>query len=274
MKKKNLGSFGLVSVLTMGTALAQGATANDASLDPIAPHQHGPLRHHVPHYDGTSASTNWSGYAVSGTNFTDARGSWVVPAVDCSVSPSTYSAFWVGIDGYNSTTVEQTGTSSDCSGSSPRYYAWYEFYPFPSRTVYGLKVKPGDRMSAEISYSGSMFTLTITNETTGQAVVRTKRVRSAKRNSAEWIAEAPCCQSDGSSILPLADFGTVNLGLDYTNVSNTNFASSSAVSGPIGAFGSNADQIDMVSSDGSTLKATTSSLSADGTSFQVIWNSQ
>src|SRR5437899_2952963 len=75
---------------------------------------------------GTVCSTNWSGFAVTGSGVTDAKGSWIVPSVTCS-SSTTYSSYWVGIDGYSSNTVEQTGTDSDCSSGHGVYYAWYEF---------------------------------------------------------------------------------------------------------------------------------------------------
>src|SRR5438034_649359 len=74
-------------------------------------------------------STNWSGYGAE-TNLStpqinavsDVRGSWVVPSV--TGTSTAYSSFWVGIDGYSSSTVEQIGTDSDLSGSTPVYYAW------------------------------------------------------------------------------------------------------------------------------------------------------
>src|SRR5260370_36349871 len=78
------------------------------------------------------SSTNWSGYAVE-TNLatpqsgvvSDVKGQWIVPSVTCN-STATYASLWVGIDGYSSNSVEQTGTDSDCSGGSGVYYAWYE----------------------------------------------------------------------------------------------------------------------------------------------------
>src|SRR5215472_3488086 len=61
-------------------------------------------------------SSNWSGYAVTGAkgSVSDVTGSWIVPTMDCSTTPTGYSAMWVGIDGYSSNTVEQIGTESDC----------------------------------------------------------------------------------------------------------------------------------------------------------------
>src|SRR5438552_15303329 len=69
---------------------------------------------------GTACSTNWSGFAVTGSGVTDAKGSWIVPSVTCS-SSTTYSSYWVGIDGYSSNTVEQTGTDSHCSSAHGVY---------------------------------------------------------------------------------------------------------------------------------------------------------
>src|SRR5262245_38418315 len=87
--------------------------------------------HHAPaivlhHRDRFATSSNWSGYAVTGApgSVTDVQGSWVVPAVTCSGGPNQYAAIWVGIDGFNSNTVEQTGTDSDCQNGTPTYYAW------------------------------------------------------------------------------------------------------------------------------------------------------
>src|SRR5437016_8285643 len=104
---------------------------------------------------GTVCSTNWSGFAVTGSGVTDAKGSWIVPSVTCS-SSTTYSSYWVGIDGYSSNTVEQTGTDSDCSSGHGVYYAWYEFYHNPSITIGGFTVLPGDKVSAEVTYSGGV----------------------------------------------------------------------------------------------------------------------
>src|SRR5437773_12177051 len=72
---------------------------------------HGPaVVRHLGH--ASAASLNWSGYSAfaSGTTFTDVKASWVAPSVSCPSGKGQYSSFWVGIDGYNSNSVEQTGT--------------------------------------------------------------------------------------------------------------------------------------------------------------------
>jgi hypothetical protein len=124
--------LGLLVLLAVMPALAQVPTS-PVTLAPgeqIAPFQHAPMKlHGVPRTPGAVESENWSGYAVTGSDFTSAEGSWEVTAVNCSKTPNAYAAMWVGIDGYSSSTVEQTGTLAYCNGSTPVYYAWYEFYP-------------------------------------------------------------------------------------------------------------------------------------------------
>ena len=76
---------------------------------------------------GAVTSSNWSGYAVA-TNLSNPQansvsavsGSWIVPTVTGSSRGTTYSAVWVGIDGYSDSTVEQIGTEEDVVNGSAR----------------------------------------------------------------------------------------------------------------------------------------------------------
>lgn len=220
------------------------------------------------------SSTNWSGYAVTGANgsVSDVKASWVIPSIS-GQCPSTnqYSSFWVGIDGYSSNTVEQIGTDSDCQNGEAVYYAWFEFYPHPSFIINSLPLSPGDVVSAEVKSSGrGVFTVTLTNVSTGQSFSTSTKIRSAAQSSAEWIAEAPY----SGGVLPLADFSTVFFGSDTTGQINTCFATVSRTTGPIGlpAFNQSLDEITMDTSSG-IVKASPSSLSADGTSFSIAWRS-
>jgi hypothetical protein len=270
--------FGSLLALAVLPAFAQVSNPV-AQPSNVVPRQHAPRKVYprVPPrvIDNVTVedSTNWSGYAVTGSSFTSAKGSWTVPTVNCSKTPNTYSSFWVGIDGWNSTTVEQTGTDSDCDGSSPTYYAWYEFYPAGSVLISTVPVSPGNKMSAQVVYSGSEFTITITNETTGHSYSKSSTVSGAERSSAEWIAEAPCCTRRGG-ILPLADFGTVDFGQDYTDIADTNDATDSSVSGQISAFGANVFESIMVNGSTGAEESVPSALSSDGTSFTATWHSE
>src|SRR5205814_8270729 len=115
----------------------------------------------------TVYSDNWSGYS-SMTSLTAPQsgavsavsGSWTVPAV--SGKGAAYSAFWLGIDGYSSSSVEQIGTDSDLVNGVPTYYAWYEMYPNPFHKITSITVAPGDLISASVTADASNnFTLTI-----------------------------------------------------------------------------------------------------------------
>jgi hypothetical protein len=230
------------AIACLAGALPASAAARVASNAPV---QFDPN-----HKISQSSSSNWSGYAAINGHFTSVSANWTQPTASCT-SASTYSSFWVGLDGDGSNTVEQTGTSADCSGGVPRYYAWYEMYPkFP--TNLSITIHPGDSMSGSVTTDGSgRFTLTIIDNSTGGSFTTNQRLNHAKLVSAEAIAEAP---SSSGGVLPLTNFGKVNF-------------SSTMVNGqPIGNF--SPDQINMVS--GGTTKASTSSLSG-GTSFTVTW---
>jgi len=222
---------------------------------------HGPILDRVKNTDGSVTSTNWGGYAVTGADnsFTYAAGSWVIPAVTCESRQSSYAAFWVGIDGYSSSTVEQTGTVSDCDRGKPVYSAWYEFYPAVSVTINTIKVTPGDVMSAWVSYANSEFTTWIEDVTTGVTFSISSAVSGAERSSAEWIVEAHN---------PLADFGTSLFGVDYTGVASTNCATEGGSCMPISSY-STWEAITIESKR--KIEAVPSALSSDGTSFSVSY---
>ncbi|MDG6902646.1 MAG: hypothetical protein JRM80_11910 [Nitrososphaerota archaeon] len=223
---------------------------------------------------GSAQSTNWSGYAVTGTSgsVSAASDSWVVPSVTCPSSGTYYSSFWVGIDGYTSSTVEQTGTDSDCHNGVASYYAWYEFFPSPSHTISAITVHPGDVMAAVVFYSAGTFKAQIKDETTGAQFGASATVSGAARSSAEWIVEAPSTCLLKCHLTSLADFGTAKFGLDNTGISMTCELIMNGATGSIGSFGSNVQEITMVSqTNPSQVKAQPSALATDGQSFTIQW---
>jgi len=172
-------------------------------------------------------SSNWAGYADTGPSgdFTDVTSSWVQPTGHCS-SGDQYAAFWVGLDGYSSRTVEQIGSEADCVGQTVRYTAWYEIYPSPE-VSFNNPVQAGDQLSASVSYEGSAkFLLKITDSTQHWKRSVTRKLAGAARSSAEVIAEAPCCTYHGA-ILPLTNFGTASF--SATTVNNANLCTPAPV---------------------------------------------
>jgi hypothetical protein len=154
-------------------------------------------------------STNWSGYAgITGT-YTSVSASWIQPAGTCG-GGDQYAAFWVGLDGYSSSTVEQTGSEVDCVGRTAEYYAWYEMYPGPSEE-YSNVVRPGDHFTGAVRHlSGDEFRLYIADTSQGWSHTTEATLgQTPSLSSAETIVEAPCCTSSGGA-LPLADFSSVS----------------------------------------------------------------
>jgi len=196
------------------TSVTSGSSMPATRPMPLAIQQrHDPAHIRGRHRDSLWESSNWSGYAVTGGtgSVTMAQGSWIVPAVSCAnTSSSQYSSFWVGIDGFNSSTVEQTGTDSDCSRKTPQYYAWFEFYP---RGAYLINtsaigaISPGVLMTATVTYtaSTSTYTVTLLNNGSHKSYSTSMKMKAAS-SSAEWIAEAP---SSSGGVLSIANFGTV-----------------------------------------------------------------
>lgn len=227
-----------LAAAALALALAPSALA--------APPSHAP-NHKINH----STSSNWAGYAVTGGTFQSVSATWTQPSVNCSITATGWSSFWVGLDGDNSNTVEQTGTEADCSSGKAVYSAWYEMYPkFPVNS--SNTVTPGDSFQGTVTTNGrGSFNLTLTDTTRGWTLSTVQQLKHARLSSAEVIAEAP---SSSGGVLPLADFGSVG------------FSSATVNGAALGSAG-NIDPITMAS--GSTVKAQPSSLSKG--SFSVTW---
>jgi hypothetical protein len=156
------------------------------------------------------SSSNWAGYAATGAagSFTSVSASWTQPTASCGAG-SQYAAFWVGLDGYTSKTVEQIGTEADCTGPSPRYYAWYEVYPGAGVNVTN-PVSPGDKFTGTVTSQGNdAFQLVLKDITQGWTQTINATASGADLSSAEAIAEAPSGTSGTSIVLPLTNFGSV-----------------------------------------------------------------
>jgi hypothetical protein len=244
-----------------------------------------PIPQRIPHHDRTAAphirnrngtSSNWGAYASETSLTAPAKGavnavngSWTIPTVTASTSSQTYSAFWVGIDGYSDSTVEQIGTEQDWTPSGQNNYVWFEMYPHGSYIINGFPISAGDQFSASVKYSGSgLFTLTIANVTKNVSYTVPSsytRSKTAQRSSAEWIVEAPY----SGGVLPLANFGTAQ----FTNCTATLYSNT----GPIDSNHWQDDDIIMETSNG-TVKAQPSGLTdstsngATSSGFTVQWH--
>ncbi len=216
----------------------------------------------------TVQSSNWSGYADTNATFTAVKASWSVPTVTCPSGSNSYSAEWVGIDGYSSSTAEQDGISANCVNGSPSYYAWYEMYGDTAvNNGYEVElspssnpVEPGDSISASVSVTNNSWTLSITDSSSHGWTYSATFSFSAAQSSAEWIVERPeICRFIFCSLASLTDFGTVT----FSSASTTTTTASGTIS-------SNPDAlIEMV--NGQTVLAQPGPLDAAGDSFTDTW---
>ena len=167
----------------------------------------------------TEPSTNWAGYALTGSSsdtpvsFTSVTGTWTQAKANCSAGDgNSASAVWVGLGGYSLTSqaLEQIGTDADCNSSGPpSYYAWYELVPSPPVNL-TIKINPGDVITTSVNVTGNTVLLQIIDRTRGVRFTKRSTVGAPDISSAEWIAEAPSSCSDyRCDPLPLANFGTV-----------------------------------------------------------------
>jgi hypothetical protein len=240
--------------------LAAGAVvAGVWTTIPTAAAAPAPLRAPVDASVTPTQSFNWAGYAdkAPASSVTSVSGAWSEPSVSCPSKGTYYAVFWVGIDGYNSKTVEQTGTQAVCSDGGVSYSAWWELYPLNSiRTISGFTVRPGDSIAASVTFSGSSFAMKITDSTRGETFTKTATQKSTQRSSAECVAERPAI---GGSLTKLADFGSMTFSSCKATISGTGVG--------IGAY-SDAVKITMVDRHGTVLAVPSSTT---GSTFSVTW---
>lgn len=218
-----------------------------------------------------SSSLNWAGYVISPhtahprtKSIRQVSGSWTVPTV-IPATNKTYSLIWVGMDGYVNHTIEHIGTGQKWDNGYARYFAWFEMSPRQIYVIKDFPVLPGDQIEAFVKYVGNhQFQIKILNLTQSVSFEVPEgycKSTHAKRSTAEWIVEAP--YADGK-VRPLTNFGTAT----FINC----WAKVYGKKGSIGGTHWENVALTMTADTGTPTKATTSALSAGGTSFTVTTN--
>ncbi|MFJ9458560.1 G1 family glutamic endopeptidase [Kitasatospora sp. NPDC101447] len=194
------------------------------------------------------ADNIWGGYITYGSTFTTISGTWNIPALDCTNNRGIASP-WVGLDGWDSDTVEQIGVDLDCTTGRAQYNTWVEMYPQDS-IYFAEPVQAGDSMTGTVTDEGGhWYTLTLSDTTQGWTKSFRKYLATATSVNAEAIIEPI-----GSGSVPtLAKFGP----LQFTGVT---------VDGrPIGDYATHASTV----TRRTTTLATTGTLKSDA--FPVTW---
>ncbi len=119
-----------VAALSLGVPSGVVASAGGASVGAVSLAL-APVHRGRPVTGGSATSAqpgwaayNWSGYAVTSSSpYTSVTGQWTVPSV---TGPNgSYSAAWVGIDGFKNGSLIQTGTEQNYANNSGQYSAWW-----------------------------------------------------------------------------------------------------------------------------------------------------
>jgi Peptidase A4 family len=131
------------------------------------------------------------GYVVTGSTYTSTTADWIMATLPCTTATSgTFISLWTGLDGYSSPTTEQIGVTAECTAGKTTYTGFYDLYP--DATVYfAVAIKPGDQLDASVAYSGSSFTLKLSDVTQGWTQTVVKSLAGADRSSAETFVAAP-----------------------------------------------------------------------------------
>ena len=178
----------------------------------------------------------WGGYVAFGTvngSVSAVTGEWIVPQVNCSAMDRGAVLFWVGMDGFRSSPVEQGGTRADCIAGHAVYSAWHEFWPDQPDTVNftTLHISPGNLVKASVSYVGGLYNITVNDLSTHRFASYIGAYDKGDRLDAEWIVEAP--EFRNYTRLALPEFGQVRFNESYATIDRGNDSIGSAVNGTV-----------------------------------------
>jgi Peptidase A4 family len=132
-----------------------------------------------------------AGYVAEGATYTSVSASWTLAAVTCPGTQTVYTSNWVGLDGFDNSALEMTGSETDCVNGQPEYGVWWEVLPAAESVYTGVTPRAGDHLTASVSYVGnSNFTMTVSDTTQGWTKSTTHRGSTGFENdSAEVISQ-------------------------------------------------------------------------------------
>jgi hypothetical protein len=236
----------LAQALLVGAAYACGGSSVPEEMTVSSPPRLAgeAIRAAVPGLPTTS--DRWSGYAVTGSNYTSMQGSWNMPSVSYAPGGSgggaeQTSSTWIGIggNGPNDDTLVQLGTLQQVNSSGgTKYYAWYLFYGGLGMGITELDpatypIQPGDTVTATINCTANC---TPGVKQTWQLSMSSPRWAHSWQSqpvqyqdslaSTEWIMEAATV---GGVISDMPNFTRVNFSNARVNGSVPSFTSSEAI---------------------------------------------
>jgi hypothetical protein len=244
---------------------------------------HGPAKISADAGTAPSGSPNWSGYAqyagVNQSPFVWIQGDWNVPAlVGGENGTSTYSAFWIGLDGWVTNDVVQDGTEQDAivydGFTYVYYYPWAEISPQDQSVmaISNFSVNPGDEIYSQVAMGDSNGNLNpnggyayfwIDDVTTGQSTFFSTPFNSGifSGSSAEWIMART--YSSDRSLYDLSDYWYAVMRDPWAYTYNGNY-----VNYQVPAFGGVTNQVTMY--NGNDILSTVYPI--DSNTMEFIWS--
>jgi len=175
----------------------------------------------------TSASGNWSGYAVENGVFDGVTATFNVASLTsdqpsiCETGtvgePSQYCAMstWVGIDGYDNSDLIQAGIEEQPIVGTDEFeiQPWWEILPAPQTNITSFVANVGDTISVDISATttADIWDISVTDLTT-DASFQTYQYYSGPADSAEWIVEATQIGGQVTTLSPFTPVTFANAG--------------------------------------------------------------
>ena len=154
---------------------------------------------------------NWGGYVdhyAANNTFASVQGDFTEPPCNSTIS-NTYECSWVGLGGYTSARLVQSGTEVDKINGSASYYAWYEYLGngvgVNEITLPSLNVRAGDKIHILVSFESANNQLNCyvadnTSGTSQSVVVNLSAGTYYDGSTAEWIDERPTVNGSYSAL--------------------------------------------------------------------------
>ena len=262
---------------TAATAAPSGASALAGTIGFSGRDLRAPLpggTHFRPATGTVEGSYNWSGYAQNNGSttgpFTGVKAKFVVPTVTEPTTGTQYSSDWVGVGGYNESTLVQDGIEADNMNGTPFYQAWTEILPAAEDPL-TLTIHPGDTIKASVrEIATNTWKMKVKDVTTGQKATRTVSYTSSGA-SIEVITERPCIEDGCTSTSDLATLAQT------TNETYLPAALTTSAPGPTAVYdpaltplaGQTLYDIEMLNNADTAVIATPSNANAQNNGFTV-----
>ena len=167
----------------------------------------------VPSVAGASlpmTSANWSGYVLTAGSggYQSVGATWTVPSVDCASTPGGVEENWVGVNGWSSNGLVQTGTASYCGANGQKgAWTWWTNGAMGYSNQYLFAVVPGDVISARVFQDASGHWNYYVDDITSGSLYTAPTSFTGPGATAEWIVEDPG-NPVANALYPPANFGS------------------------------------------------------------------